>query len=253
VFGVDVVDDALSVVTVSGAAREELIQVETLPSEFDYGTVDSSASPGVPVVVLIDGETAIDPRRRLVVTSSGLDDEITATRHVIAPRSIVAGEPVEVPGTPAVLDVVVDDEELRTLRVSAADAGGALVATVYGPGGFRTGPVSVYQPLPSVDRLPPEVVELFSDEVQELFAEGLPATVDEAVAELSAAGLLDEVIEVLSTNDIAADALLGAQDAAEPGPAELSIDVGGSGRGAYRVVVATREPVGPLTAELIDG
>ena len=58
-------------------------------------------------------------------------------------------------------------------------------------------------------QLPPEVSELFSDEVTELFADGLPATMDEATEMLSEAGLLDEVSQVFSNNPEAWEALRG--------------------------------------------
>ncbi len=62
------------------------------------------------------------------------------------------------------------------------------------------------QPVPLPSDLPPEIVELFSEEVRELFPEGLPSQ-DEAIEILQDAGLFDEVMAVLSDHPEASDAL----------------------------------------------
>lgn len=61
------------------------------------------------------------------------------------------------------------------------------------------------QPLPG--ELPEEVTALFSPEVLDLFADGLPPTIEEATAMLSEAGLLDEVTAVLADNPEANEAV----------------------------------------------
>ncbi len=70
------------------------------------------------------------------------------------------------------------------------------------------------QPLPS--ELPEEVTALFSQEVLDLFADGLPATIQEATEMLSEAGLLEEVTTVLADNPEANDAVFSVGNAQGP-------------------------------------
>ena len=72
------------------------------------------------------------------------------------------------------------------------------------------------QPLPA--ELPPEIVDQFSPEVVEFFADGLPPTIDEAIAQLDDAGLLDEVTAVVTSNPDVFDAIYAT-------PSELTVSV----------------------------
>ena len=107
-----------------------------------------------------------------------------------------------------------------------------------------------HQPLPTVEQLPAEVIELFPQEVRDLFADGLPATVEEAIEQLNEADLLDEVTSELNQNAVAVDALLGGS-AASTAPARVSLDVGSSGSGRYRVLVTSVDPDAEITVELV--
>jgi hypothetical protein len=76
--------------------------------------------------------------------------------------------------------------------------------------GFLAGRVNdTPQPLPT--ELPEEISALFSQEVLDLFADGLPPTINEATAILSEAGLLDEVTAVLAANPEANDAVFSVE------------------------------------------
>jgi hypothetical protein len=80
--------------------------------------------------------------------------------------------------------------------------------------GFLVGSMAFQsQPLP--EELPDEVVALFPQEVVDLFAGELPDTIDEAMALLSDAGLLDTVTEIVGANPAASDAIYGVPTDAE--------------------------------------
>jgi hypothetical protein len=64
--------------------------------------------------------------------------------------------------------------------------------------------------------LPPEIAALFPQEVIDLFAGDLPATIDEATTMLSEAGLLDEVSEIISANPDASAAIYGEPNTDPP-------------------------------------
>lgn len=72
------------------------------------------------------------------------------------------------------------------------------------------------QPLPA--ELPPEITEQFPPEVVDFFADGLPPTIDEAMAQLDEAGLLDEVTEIVTANPDVFEAIYAM-------PAEVNLSV----------------------------
>ena len=74
--------------------------------------------------------------------------------------------------------------------------------------GFVAGSV-VFPPQLLPAELPPEIAALFPQEVIDLFAGDLPATIDEATTMLSEAGLLDEVSAMLSAHPEASAAIYG--------------------------------------------
>jgi hypothetical protein len=74
-----------------------------------------------------------------------------------------------------------------------------------------------YPPQPLPDRLPPEIAALFPPEVTALFPDGLPPTLDEARDTLRAAGLFDDVMDILNEHPEAMDAV----DSAPPSGPEL--------------------------------
>ena len=125
--------------------------------------------------------------------------------------------PQEVPliTTPPTLPPPETDPTTPTTPTTVASPTSAPVATPTAGGPlapWRDGFVSVasiYTSRPLPEQLPEEVRDLFSPEVLELFADGLPATLDEATTVLSEAGLLEEVSAVLSDHPAARTAILG--------------------------------------------
>ncbi len=84
--------------------------------------------------------------------------------------------------------------------------------------GFLVGSMA-YQPQPLPDELPEEVVALFPQEVIDLFGGDLPATISEATEQLSEAGLLEVVSEIIQNNPAASEAIYGV----ETGPPTLDV------------------------------
>jgi hypothetical protein len=81
--------------------------------------------------------------------------------------------------------------------------------------GFVAGSV-VFPPQLLPAELPPEIAALFPQEVIDLFAGDLPATIDEATKILSEAGLLDEVSAIISANPEASAAIYGEPNTDPP-------------------------------------
>jgi hypothetical protein len=116
---------------------------------------------------------------------------------------------IPVPPTP-VVPVPVVGERLTDPGLDAEAAEQAPAQLLEWKGGFlaiRT--VTDPQPLPT--ELPPEVVDQFPQEVLDLFADGLPATIEEATAMLQEAGLLDEVSEIVTSNSAVSDAIYAGE------------------------------------------
>ncbi len=130
--------------------------------------------------------------------------------------------------------------------------GSRLSLDVFDPAGFSTGDSAVFQPLPSVNELSPDLVAHFPPAVRDLLADGLPPTVDEAGVQLTEAGLIDEVIAVLSQYPEAADAFLAAPPPASAGPALVSVQVGSGFPNRYRVVVTSLDRQSEIKVQLIE-
>jgi hypothetical protein len=155
-----------------------------------------------------------------VVVTSRDDAGSVQTSDSVAPSTT---SPQEVPiiTTPPTMPPPEQEPAPTTVAGSGStpeSATGAASVPAPGAAGYlapwRDGFVSVAsiyasQPLP--ERLPEEIRELFSPEVLELFADGLPATLDEATTVLDDAGLLDEVSAVLTEHPAARDAILGTE------------------------------------------
>ena len=92
--------------------------------------------------------------------------------------------------------------------------------------GFLVGSMS-FPPQPLPDELPEDVIALFPQEVIDLFDGDLPDTIAEATEQLSEAGLLDVVSEVLRNNPAANDAIYGAEAEAEAPTLDVRFTVDG--------------------------
>lgn len=170
------------------------------------------ATAGASAVVLAIGA---------VVVTSRDDAGSVQTSDSVAPSTT---SPQEVPiiTTPPTMPPI--EQEAAPITAAAgsgsASESDAGVVSASAPNGaaqlapWRDGFVSVasiYASRPVPERLPDDVRELFSPEVLELFADGLPATLDEAMTVLDDAGLLDEVSALISEHPAARDAILGTE------------------------------------------
>ena len=133
------------------------------------------------------------------VADDGAEDDVESPEPTVVAAPPVAGQPVEVVEGAA--------------RV--ASPAGTNGAPEYGEwmvpweDGFLVGSTS-FAPQPLPDELPEEVVALFPQEVIDLFGGELPDTISEATAQLSDAGLLDVVAQIIADNPAASDAIYGA-------------------------------------------
>lgn len=121
-------------------------------------------------------------------------------------------------------DVPVNSPSIATTRVETIAASSAPIEIGFGDAaaespiewivpwqdGFLAGR-SIFTPQPLPGELPEEITALFPQEVLDLFADGLPPTVQEATAMLSEAGLLDVVTEVLADNPEANTAVFSVE------------------------------------------
>ena len=188
----------------------------------------------------------------MIANSTDAGSELTATLDAIEPRSLATGDGVVSTTSPAVFDIdVTDDQGVRV--IADTDPTDSLLSLhVFDPDGFPTGDSAVYQPLPSVNELSPDIVALFPPAVQDLFVDGLPPTVDEAIAQLTEEGLLDEVVDVLGQYPEAADAFLAAPPPASADPAQVSVQVVRGFSDQYRVVVTSLDRQSEIRVQLIE-
>lgn len=131
----------------------------------------------------------------------------------VVPATVPAatGEPIPVQVVPA-NSILTSDPAFE----SEADFGNAPQLFAWQDGFLAVRRDFEPQPLPT--ELPPEIVEQFSPEVVEFFADGLPPTIDEAIAQLEEAGLLDEVTAVVTSNPDVFDAIYAT-------PTEVTVSV----------------------------
>ena len=131
------------------------------------------------------------------------DEEATATtvedtEFDTAPPAATGPTTLEV--TPANIDIVSDDG----LVIEQTNVGNTQLFEWQG--GFLA-LHDEYRPQPLPSELPDSVVEQFPQEVVDLFVDGLPPTIDEAIAMLQEAGLYDVVTEVVTGDPEVLDAI----------------------------------------------
>jgi|GEM_PF-5459462 len=154
--------------------------------------------------------------------SSPVDDSADQSADTVAeaepavttpPTTAIAVlDPTAVGGAPISVNVVAasGQEVIDAESGDVFNGGGRLLAW---NGGFLSLSQN-YTPQPLPAELSDEIVELFSPEVQELFADGLPPTIGEATERLQEAGLLDEVADVIARNPAASEAIYSQNVAA---------------------------------------
>lgn len=143
------------------------------------GTGDSVRDDATPAVEESPSTTALDPGQ----SNPG-----------------AVGEPLRVTSSRA--EGLVDGG----LSIEVGNGGGAQLFAW--KGGFLA-LYTQYTPQPLPAELPASVVEQFPQEVQDLFVDGLPSTIDEAIAMLQDAGLYDEVADIVTSNPEVQEAIYG--------------------------------------------
>ncbi len=134
--------------------------------------------------------------------------------------------------------------------------------------GFLVGAMQ-FAPQRLPDELPAEVLALFPQEVIDFFDGDLPDTIAEATEQLSEAGLLDVVTEVIQNNPAASDAIYGAPteaptldvrftvDGVDWEPREMVLPPGATYLSSVTAVgdrlAAVYSVVDPLTSSSADG
>lgn len=153
-----------------------------------------------------------------VFTIGGDDpDTLVTTDDTEVPASTLADDDVDAPQPtlPTAPSDAAQGVELVEGAARVAASAGANGAPEYGEwmvpweDGFLVGSTS-FPPQPLPDELPEEVVALFPQEVIDLFGGDLPDTISEATEQLSEAGLLDVVSEIIANNPEASEAIYGA-------------------------------------------
>jgi hypothetical protein len=236
--------DQLSTVTARSARSFIAIDVvspDGLPTGQDVDA--QSAAPGQSATAMVGG---FGPGTYQVqVSTSDETDEVTATLESVAAQTVGPGQTATAGATAAVFDVDVTDGRPVELTADSASASGVLAIRVDDPQGQPAdGPTPS---LPLVDEVPPEYIELFPPEVVALFADGLPATMDEASSMLEDAGLVGEFLAVLDEHPDVVTALVAAPSS-EGAPATTL--VGGQGSGTYRVIVTSSDPTSDVTVSV---
>ncbi|MEP6298693.1 MAG: hypothetical protein ABJ382_15320 [Ilumatobacter sp.] len=144
---------------------------------------------------------------------SGSDDSIPED-------AVPAGEAVGPPVDSGQTDPTATGEPLRVTpsRTEALVDGGLSVAQRNSGGAqlfeWNDGFLALYTeytPRPLPTELPESVVAQFPQEVQDLFVDGLPPTIDEAITMLEDAGLFDEVSDIVTSNPEVQAAIYGEQ------------------------------------------
>jgi len=211
----------------------------------------------------------------VVLTIGGAEpDTLVTTDDTIAP-DIAPDDSVDAPDPTLALPVVTAQPvQLVDGAVRPGSAAGANGAPQFGEwivpwaDGFLVGTTqSAPQRLP--DELPAEVLALFPQEVIDFFDGDLPDTVDEATEQLSEAGLLDAVTEVIQNNPVASDAIFGAPteaptldvrftvDGVAWEPREMVLPSGATYLSSVAAVgdrlAAVYSVVDPLTGSSVDG
>ena len=167
-----------------------------------------------------------------VVSDNGSDDVFRSAESV--PQSTEATDDADVapPSTPQVVPEIVPGATGEPIPVQVVPAnststsdpayvsnlsyGNAPQLLAWQDGFLAIRRDSQPQPLPA--ELPQEIIDQFPPEVVELFPDGLPATIDEAMAQLDEAGLLDEVTEIVTANADVFDAIYSV-------PTEVTVSV----------------------------
>ena len=162
--------------------------------------------------------------------------EVTDEEFAVAPATNEVDEPDQAADIDEAdeSEAALDEAVQPAPATSSAASSDSDVASDVGPGMFdgtlvpwqngflNIGVQQAPQPLP--EEFTDAVSEVFPQEVRDLFADGLPATIEEATAMLSEAGLLDEVADVLAENPEANEAVFASERPAPTSVAHFTTD-----------------------------
>ena len=203
------------------------------------------------VAAVLGAAAAIGLVATTVVLTMGGDepDTLVTTDDTMAPDTIL-DDSVDAPEPTLDLPVAAAQPvQLIDVTAGPGSVAGVNGAPEYGEwivpwdDGFLVGSMG-YQPQPLPDELPEEVVALFPQEVIDLFGGDLPATISEATEQLSEAGLLEVVSDIIQNNPAASEAIYGV----ETGPPTLDVRYTVDG-----VTWEPREVVAPAGATYFSG
>ena len=203
------------------------------------------------VAAVLGAAAAIGLVATTVVLTMGGDepDTLATTDDTMAPNTIL-DDSVDAPEPTLDLPVAAAQPvQLIDVTAGSGSVAGVNGAPEYGEwivpwdDGFLVGSMG-YQPQPLPDELPEEVVALFPQEVIDLFGGDLPATISEATEQLSEAGLLEVVSDIIQNNPAASEAIYGV----ETGPPTLDVRYTVDG-----VTWEPREVVAPAGATYFSG
>ncbi|WP_040493800.1 hypothetical protein [Ilumatobacter nonamiensis] len=174
----------------SGNSGDDMIVSAPVTEPVDTEPVDTEPTDTEPVDTEPTSTEPVSPESSLVpIAGEGPDVQSDQVAVVDGVGTEVIPSAVSVVSDPEASTTGGDQNELFPWK-----DGVLAIRTTYPP-----------QPLPG--ELPTDVVDAFPPEVQELFPDGLPPTIDEAIEILQEADLLDEVTQILSENAAVSDAI----------------------------------------------
>ena len=243
-FFVELGPDEMSTVTADSA--DSSLAIAVVGPQGDVSPTDLGAlgaPPGEPVTSMVGG--AGPGVYQVRVDASGEAGEITLALRPVTVQALAPGGTVTAGATSAVFDVDVENGRPLELTAGSTSPTGVLGIQVITPSGYSLGDIATDLQQPLRAELPDDVAALLPPEVVELFADGLPPTVEEAVTLLTEAGQLDAVLAVLQEHPEAAAALFDTPSPRAGAPATAV--VGGSGPGTYRVIVTSTDLTSDVT------
>jgi hypothetical protein len=169
------------------------------------GNTDGQGLAGCVYRFAVSGDDVTDDVAEIVV---GGDVRSTGYVGICEPQSVV--DTVGFGSVEARVATPVRQSATRPFAEAPEGSSGFVYDLVVWQGDFlAVGGYEELQPLP--DELPTEIAEAFPPEVQDLFPDGLPPTLDEAIAVIQDAGLMSEVTDAIASIPGAEEAIFSVE------------------------------------------